>query len=136
MQTASCAFSSPQVSLIRFPGERQSAILNWQSSMSLCPLQRAFAPRVVITDNQNADKDEHLDQRELGEREILAHENDRPGQEEDRLNVENQKQHRDDVVTHCEAFVRAGYRIDAALVRPHLVLLIFHRSKKAAEYQT
>ena len=88
----------------------------------LSPFEGAFAPRVVITDYQNSDEDEHLDQRKLREREIVAHEDDRPGQQKDRLNVENQKQHRDDVEPHGEAIVRAGFRIDAALVRPHLVL--------------
>src|SRR6266849_5785516 len=37
----------------------------------------------------NSDKDEPFNQRELREREIVAHEDDRPGQEKDRLDVED-----------------------------------------------
>ena len=55
---------------------------------SLCPFERAFAPRVIITDYQNADEDEHLDQREFGKRKIIAHEDDGPGQKKDRFDVE------------------------------------------------
>src|SRR5580765_4341348 len=107
-----------------------SSLIPPPSSLQSCPFEGAFAPRVIITDYENADENEHLDQREFGKRKIIAHKNDRPGQQEDRLDIENQKQHRHDVVTHRKAFMRARFRIDAALIRPHLVLLIFQRPQK------
>src|SRR5205823_4546222 len=61
-------------------------------SAMLRPFERAFAPRVVVTNNQDTDEDKHLDQRELSERKIITHENDSPRQQKDRLHVENQKQ--------------------------------------------
>src|SRR5947207_280935 len=66
---------------------------------------------------------------------VVAHEDDRPWQEEDHFNVGYQEQHRDNVVAHREACVRAGYRINAALIRPHLVLLIFPRPQKSSQDQ-
>src|ERR1041385_1251816 len=42
--------------------------------LSSRPFQRTLAPRVVITHHQNRDKNEHLEQRELREREVVAHE--------------------------------------------------------------
>src|SRR6266446_9642839 len=87
---------------------------------TLRPFQRALAPRVVITNYQNSDEDKHLNQRELCKREIFAHKYDCPGQQKDGLDIEDQKQHRHNVITHGEAFVSASLRIDAALIRPHL----------------
>jgi len=46
------------------------------------------------------------------------------------VSTSRSKQHRDDVVTDRESFVRAGFRIDAALVRAHLVLPIFIGRRK------
>src|SRR5712691_3432174 len=85
-------------------------------SPSLGPFEGALAPRVIIANNQNTDEYKHLDQRKLGKTEIVAHEDDGPRQQKDRLYIKNQKQHRDDVVTHREARVRVGQRIDATLV--------------------
>ena len=100
------------------------------SSLFLRPFQRALAPGVVVTNNENSDKDKHLDERELSEREIVAHENDRPGQKKDRLHVEDQKQHRHDVITDRESRVGVGRRIDAAFVRSHLALAVDRRPQK------
>src|ERR1700753_3306868 len=98
----------------------------------LGPFERALAPRIVIADDEYADEDEHLKKRELCEREVAAHEDDRPGEQEDRLNVEYEEQHRDNVVAHGEAVVRLGRRVDAALVRAHLHLAVEVRSDEAA----
>ena len=97
------------------------------------PFQRAFAPGIVITDYQNSDKDEHLDQGELGKREVVTHENNGPRQQEDCLDIEDLEQHHNNIITHGEAFVSASLRIDAALVGPHLVFLIFPGSQKSPE---
>src|SRR6266446_6782902 len=90
---------------------------------TLRPFQRALAPRVVITNYQNSDEDKHLNQRELCKREIFAHKYDCPGQQKDRLDIEDQKQHRNDVITHRKAIMSARFRIDATFVGPHLVFL-------------
>src|SRR6266851_3826779 len=137
MQTASCASSSRRVSSISNQSKVLSSKTNWQSAIAnrqwLGPLQRTLAPGVVIAHNQNSYEDKHFDQGKLGERKILTHKNDGPWQQKDCLDIENQKQHRHDVVTHREAIVRTGFRIDAALVRPHLVFPIFPWSQKTAE---
>src|SRR6266404_5573144 len=96
-------------------------------SRLLCPFQRALAPSVIIANNQNTDEYKHLDQRKLGKTEIVAHEDDGPRQQKDRLDIKDRKQHRDDVVAHRKARVRVRQRIDATLVRPHLSLLILNR---------
>src|ERR1051326_3712165 len=97
------------------------------------PLQRAFAPGVVVTDDQNRDKNKHLDEGKSCKGKVISHEDNRPRQQEDRFDVEDQEEHRDDVVTDGEPLVRFGRRIDAALVGPHLVLLVFDGTQKAAE---
>ena len=99
----------------------------------LRPFKRAFAPRVVITNHQDPYEDEHLDKRELREREIIAHENDCPGKQKNRLDIEDQKQHRHDVIAHREAIVGSGLRIDTALVRSHLIFPVFPGPQKSAE---
>ena len=76
--------------------------LRFTRAFALRPLQRPLAPGVVITNNQDTDKYKHLDQGKLGKAEIVAHKDDGPGQKENRLYIENQKQHRDDVVAHGE----------------------------------
>src|SRR5688572_9604071 len=110
---------------------RQLAIGNRQSFSR--PLQRAFTPGVIIANYQNSDKHKHLEQRKLREGEVVAHEDYRPRQQKDCLDVKNQKQHRDDVVAHGKTFVSFGCRVDAALVRTHLALFILDRSQEPAK---
>src|SRR5215213_743335 len=103
------------------------------SAINLGPLQRALAPGIVVTDNKDRDEDKHFDERERRKRKVVAHEDDCPGEQENCFDVENQEEHRDDVVAHGKPLVRLGRRVDAALVRPHLALLVFDRAEKAAE---
>src|SRR6185369_8030243 len=112
-------------------------ILNHQLAIinGLCPFQRAFAPGVVVTNDQNSDEDKHLDQGELRKRKIVAHEDDRPGQQKDCFDVEDEEEHGYDVITDRETIVRSGLGIDAAFVRSHLVFLIFPRTQKPADDQ-
>src|SRR3712207_1577075 len=63
-----------------------STMPSWCSAM-LSPLQGALAPDVVVADDEDADEDERLDERELSEGELVAHEDDGPGQQEDGLHV-------------------------------------------------
>src|SRR5947209_19837676 len=81
---------------------------------SLGPFQRALAPGVVVADDEDADEEEHFEERELCEREVVAHEDDRPGEQEDGLHVEDQDEHRDDVEPDGEAVVRLGRGVHAA----------------------
>src|SRR5438105_2980366 len=67
---------------VRLVAFRQSKI---QNPKSLGPLQCAFAPGVVITDDEDADEDEHLDQPE--QRQLVV--DDGPRKQEDRLHVED-----------------------------------------------
>src|SRR5260370_24426476 len=86
----------------------KSEIRNSKSAITSRPFKRAFAPGVVQTHNQNPNEDKHLDQRKLRKRKIIAHKDNCPGQQKDRLDVEDQKQHRDDVIAHGKAIVRAA----------------------------
>src|ERR1044072_2881128 len=95
---------------------------------NLCPLQRALPPRVVISDDENRDEHKHLNQGKFCKRKVITHEDNGPGQQEDRFDVEDEKQHRNDVVAHGETLVCFGRRVDAALVRTHLVLLVLDGS--------
>src|SRR5215212_6131324 len=104
------------------------------SSFLSCPFERALAPRVVVADDEYAYEDEHFQERELREGEVVAHEDYRPGEEEDGLHVEDEEEHRDDVVANGEAVVRLGRRVYAALVRAHLRLAVEHRAHEAAEH--
>jgi len=96
--------------------------------MSSGPFQRALAPGVVITNNKNRNEDKHFNQRELRERKIVTHEDYRPGQKKDRLDVKYQEEHCHDVVPYGEPIVRFCRRVDAAFVGTHLRFLIFYWS--------
>src|SRR5882762_661567 len=89
-------------------------------SSSLRPLERTFAPCIIITNDKDSDKHKHLDQSKRCEREIIAHKYNCPGQQKNRLDVEDQKQHSDDVISHGKAVVSLGNGINPALVGPHL----------------
>ncbi len=97
------------------------------------PLKRALPPRVVIPDDENRDEYKHLDKGKLRKREVVAHKDYGPGQQENCFDVENEKQHRDDVIAHGETLVGFGRWIDAALVRPHLVLFVLDWPQKSPE---
>ena len=103
------------------------------SSFPSCPLQRAFAPGVVVTNNQDSDEHKHLDERELRKGKIVAHKDDGPGQKKDCLDVKNQKQHRDNVIPDSEAGMGIRSRVDTTLVRSHLSFFVFAGTKKPAE---
>src|ERR671917_1479548 len=100
-----------------------STMPSWCSAM-LCPFEGALAPGVVVADDEDADEDEHLDEGELGEGEVVAHVDDGPRQQEDGLHVEDEEEHRDDVVAHGETVVRLCDGVDAALVGAHLRLAV------------
>jgi len=95
--------------------------------MSSRPLQRAFSPCVVVPNHQNREEDYHFNESKRRERKVVAHEDYRPRKQKDCFHVEDQKQHRDDVIAHGKTFVGFGGWIDAALVRTHLRLFIFDR---------
>src|SRR6476659_5613575 len=64
------------------------------------PVQPALAPDVDVDHEHERDEHRHLSQAEQPE---LA-DRDRPGEEEDRLDVEDDEQHRDDVELDREPF--------------------------------
>src|ERR1044071_3037959 len=68
----------------------------FETAMLLCPLERSFAPGVVITYHQNAYEQEHLYKPEQRQP-VVDH---CPRKQKYRLNIENQKQHRYDVKAH------------------------------------
>src|SRR5437588_458697 len=105
----------------------QSAIRNPQC---LGPLERAFLPGVVVTDDEDEDEHDHFDQPE--QRELV--EDDGPRKHEHGLHVEDDEQHRDEVVANAVAIARVGQRLDAALVRLELHLVVLRRVQHAREH--
>src|SRR5690349_22326144 len=78
------------------------------------PLEAAASPYVCVGDEDGGDEDDHLDQPE----ELQGVELQRPRVQEDDLDVEDDEEHRGDVVLHREtpAADRLGRGLDAALV--------------------
>src|SRR5206468_2804204 len=58
------------------------------------PLEGARPPGIEIPDDQDEQEDEHLHQTEHGE----PVERNRPREDEDRLDIEDDEQHRDEVI--------------------------------------
>src|SRR5690606_1037544 len=77
------------------------------------PLERSLLPDVEEADDQYADEDQHLDEPEQPQ---LA-ERHAPGNQEHRLEVENDEQDRDDVELDREALARVPERHHPGLVR-------------------
>src|SRR5688572_25881448 len=80
------------------------------------PVEGALLNNPNVSDDQNTEKHEHLDQTE--QRELFV--NDCPGKQEHSFHIENDKQNRDDVVTDRIAFAGIRLRIHTALVRRQL----------------
>jgi hypothetical protein len=82
-------------------------------SSLLSPVQCLPFPDVEVSQHQDHQKDEHLDQPE--ETELV--EEDRPGKKKDRLNIENHEENGDQKVTNGETCVESrGRRRDSRLV--------------------
>src|SRR3954462_6383752 len=79
----------------------------------LCPVQRTLLNNPNVSDDQNAEKYQHFRQTKQSELPIY----DRPGKQEDGLDIENHEQNGDDVVANRITLPRIGIRIDAALIR-------------------
>src|SRR4029079_3831022 len=130
---------APTVRRIEFMIESTVVKTNPSSCSAIRPkfnsrhLERALPRRAAVTNDENRDEHKHFNERKLRKREVVAHEDYGPGQQENRFDVENQKQHRDDVIAHGETLVGFSRRVDAAFVRPHLVFLILDGSQKSAE---
>src|SRR4051795_13101566 len=79
------------------------------------PVEPAATPHIGVDDEHREDEHDHLDQPEHPE----LVERDRPGVEEDDLDVEDDEQHRGEVVLHRKLVAAKGLcrRLDAALVR-------------------
>lgn len=91
------------------------------------PLQRTFAPSIVVAHNEDRYEDKHLNERKLRKREVVTHEDYRPRKQKDRFDVENQKEHGYDVVTNSEAIMSFSSRVDAALIGSHLAFFVLNR---------
>src|SRR5215471_4303397 len=91
-----------------------SPMLLRPASGALGPVQGLALPDVEVADHQDHQENEHLDQAE--EAELVEHHG--PGEEKDRLDVEDDEEHRDQEVTDREPGIEgAGLRLHAALVR-------------------
>src|SRR5919107_6459934 len=92
----------------------------------LVPLEPAATPHVGVRDEHRADEDDHLDQPEDAERVVR----DRPRVEEDDLDVEDDEEHRRQVVLDREPAPgeRLVDRLDAALVGLELGPVVTARS--------
>src|SRR5437764_124906 len=84
------------------------------SPMRSVPLESAATPDIGVDDEHREDEQDHLDQTEHAE----LVERDRPRVEEDDLDVEDDEQHRRQVVLHRELVTaeRLRRRLDAALI--------------------
>src|SRR5436309_595220 len=82
------------------------------------PVQRAFLDDPNVSNNQNTKKNHHLGEAEKRETTI----DDGPREKENRLNVKNYKQDRDNVVPDGVALSGIGVRIDAAFIRHQFAL--------------
>src|SRR4029077_21018213 len=91
----------------------------------------ALLPGVVVADDEDEDEDEHLDQAE--QQQLI--EDDGPREHEDRLDVEDDEQHRDQVVADTVPVARVGCRFDAAFVGLQLHLVVLARVNQAREYE-
>src|SRR5579871_536288 len=89
------------------------------SPMVLVPLQAALPPDVGERDHQDQHEDEHLDHAVPAE---LA-QVDGPGIEEDRLDVEDDEEHRGQVEAHRQPLARRDLGDDARLVGQELALV-------------
>src|SRR5260370_26401642 len=78
----------------------------------LHPVERSLLPEPYVADDEDAEKDQHLDQSEAAEGPEL----NGPWKQENRFHVEDHEQYGDDVITHGVASARAVVGIDAALV--------------------
>src|SRR3954468_5536503 len=87
---------------------------SFSSSPMSVPFQSAAAPYVGVGDEHGGDEDDHLDQPEDPEPVV----GDRPGVEEDDLDVEDDEEHRRQVVLDWEPAPRQRLvdRLDPALV--------------------
>src|SRR5438067_11177884 len=81
------------------------------SAISSLPVQRAFFPDVDQADDERGGEHQHLDVAEPAERAKV----DRPGVEEDRLDVEDDEEQGDHVELHREALAGVAHRLAAAL---------------------
>src|SRR6266545_5902214 len=81
------------------------------------PVQRFALPNVEVPDHQDQEKNEHFDEAEQAE----PVEHDRPGEEEDRLDVEDDEKNGDQEVADRKSGIqRQGGGLDAAFVRLEL----------------
>lgn len=84
----------------------------------LDPLQRTLLPNPDITNDQDSQKNQHLEQPEQSER-LELH---RPGEQKDRLHIEYHEQNGNDVEPHRVSTSRIVDRINTALIGHQLGL--------------
>src|ERR1700730_4379441 len=82
----------------------------------LHPFERSLLPDPYVANDEDAEKDQHLDQSEAAESLELYG----PWKQENRFHIEDHEQYGDDVITHGVASAGAVVGIDAALVRHQL----------------
>src|SRR5579884_3637781 len=83
---------------------------------ALRPIQSAFFNNPDVSHYQDSKKHQHLDETEEGQLFVK----DRPGKQENGLDIENNEQDRDNVIPNCITTSRIGIRIHTALVRHQL----------------
>src|SRR5215468_10160332 len=112
LETGSCPSSTGwRKTLLRWRLDSKESA--WKN---LHPFERAFFPDPDVAHDQDAEEDQHLNEPENSQR-LELH---RPGKQEDRFDVKNDKQDGDDVVTDGVASAGVVVGIDAAFVRHEL----------------
>src|SRR6202012_1707159 len=83
------------------------------------PVERAFFPQIDVTDQQDGDVDEHLyvavNAKSMRYLEHIAV-NVGPRVQKDRLDVEQDEHHRDEIKLHGKWFARITHRFHAAFI--------------------
>src|SRR5438270_698786 len=91
---------------------------------TLNPFQRALLPYPDVAHDQDSEKSQHLQKAECAQ----LFELHSPGEEEDRLHIENYEQDRNNVEAHCVAFASVIHWINATLIRKAPVGVWFVRT--------
>src|SRR5439155_648843 len=100
----------------RRPGVEYALVDLLELVLALVPIERSLAENVEVADEEDRYEHAHFTEQEELARFVVVDEDDCPGVEEDRLDVEDDEEHCDQVELDREALSCIAYRGDAALV--------------------
>src|SRR5688572_29286729 len=112
-------------------GSLGSSVMNSLLGPCLGPVERAFLPGVSVSGHQNRQEDDHFDETE--QRQLVN--DDRPRKQEHGFHVEDDKEHGDKVIADTVPIAGVRGRLDAALVRFELHLVVLLRLHQLRHHQ-